>query len=254
MLSAERKALILRRIGEEGRVVASELSEVFKVSEDTIRRDLRELSSEGLLQRVHGGALAVPRAPVEPSHALREVQARGEKAAIARAAAGLFRDGQVITIDSGTTPLQVAEQIPLVVKWATVVTHSLPVLRALAGREGIELVMVGGRVQVDSLAAAGAVTVDAYRALRADVCVLGVAGLDVETGLTALNHEETQVKRAMAENANVVVAVGAAEKLGTAGPFKVVGVERVTHLVTDEGAEGKVVKELRRVGVEVVVA
>src|SRR4051812_49250227 len=112
MLSAERKRLIVESIGRDGRVVASELSRRFEVSEDTIRRDLRELAAEGLLHRVHGGALPLPKAPIPPAHDARARQAPQAKAAIAHAVAGLVRDGQIITIDGGTTPLQVAEHLP----------------------------------------------------------------------------------------------------------------------------------------------
>ena len=253
MLPAERKRLILQSIGADGRVVASELSQRFEVSEDTIRRDLRELAAEGLLHRVHGGALPLPRAPVSASHAARVGQATAAKAAIAQAAAALFRDGQVITIDSGTTPLQVAEHFPPQLS-ATVVTHSLPVLRALAGRANLELIAIGGRVLGDSLATAGPTAVDAFRALRADVCILGVAGVDVDAGLTALNYEESLVKRAIALGATQVVAVAAAEKLGTAGPFDVVPVDRLTHLVTDRAADAGVLQRFRDAGLEVITA
>ena len=266
MLSAERKRTILDVVERKGRVVAAELAERFGVSEDTVRRDLRELAADGLLHRVYGGALAppaLPKAPVLPSHAARVEQARAEKAAIADAAARLIVDGGsgnggsagplVITIDSGTTPLHVAEHLPEGAR-LTVVTHSLPVLRALAGRPGIELIAVGGRIHPESLAATGAVTVDAYRAVHADACVLGVAGVDVTAGVTALNHDEVQVKRAMAENAARVIAVAAADKLGTAGPFAVASIERVTHLVTDRAASPRVLKPFKDAGLKVVTA
>src|SRR6478735_4243521 len=109
MLSAERKQLILEEVGQDGRVVAAELSRRFNVSEDTIRRDLRELAAEGLLHRVHGGALPLPRPPVSVSYASRAGQSPEAKAAIARAAAALVRAGQVIAIDGGTTPLEVVQ-------------------------------------------------------------------------------------------------------------------------------------------------
>jgi DeoR/GlpR family transcriptional regulator of sugar metabolism len=266
MLSAERKRLILDVVGRKGRVVAAELAGRFGVSEDTVRRDLRELAAEGLLHRVYGGALAppaLPKAPVSPSHAARVEQARAEKAAIADAAARLIAGGNngggttaeplVITIDSGTTPLHVAEHLPDGAR-LMVVTHSLPVLRALAGRPGIELISIGGRVHPESLAATGAVTVDAYRAIRADACVLGVAGVDVTAGVTALNHDEAQVKRAMAEHASRVIAVAAADKLGTAGPFAVAPIERVTHLVTDRAASARALRPFKEAGLKVVTA
>lgn len=255
MLSAERKKLIVESIGRDGRVVAAELSQRFDVSEDTIRRDLRELAAEGLIHRVHGGALPipVPKAPVVESYAARAEQAPAAKAAIAQAAAQLVRPGQVIFIDGGTTPLQVAQQLPPNLR-ATVVTHSLPVLSALAGRADLELIAVGGRVMGETLVTVGPTAVDAYRAIRADVCILGVAGLDVAAGLTALNHDEAAVKRAMAEHATHVVAVAASEKLGTAGPFLVLPVERLTHLVTNKQAPERALRAFQDLGLHVITA
>ena len=245
--------MILERIGHDGRVVASELSQHFGVSEDTIRRDLRELSAEGLLHRVHGGALSLPKAPIAASHAIRAEQAPAAKAAIAKAAASLFRAGQVITIDGGTTPLEVAAHLPPGLR-VTVVTHSVPVLQLLAGRDNTELIAIGGRILADSLVGSGPVAVDAYRAMRADVCILGVAGIDIVAGLTSLNQEEALVKRAMAENAISVVAVAAGDKLGTAGPFAVVPIARITHLVTDRSAGSRLLNPFRKAGLEVITA
>jgi DeoR/GlpR family transcriptional regulator of sugar metabolism len=253
VLSAERKRLILESAGRDGRVVAAELSRRFNVSEDTIRRDLRELASEGLLHRVHGGALPLPKPPVSVSYASRAGQSPEAKAAIARAAAALVRAGQLIAIDGGTTPLEVVQHFPPDLR-ATVVTHSLPVLDALATRAGIELIAVGGRVFGEALVTVGPVAVDAYRALRPDVCFFGVAGIDVEAGVTALNQDEALVKRAMVEGAAQVVAVAAAEKLGTAGPFRVAGIDRVSHLVTDRSAPEPLLRQFAEAGLEVITA
>lgn len=253
MLSAERKRAILERTGQDGRVVASELSREFGVSEDTIRRDLRELAADGLLHRVHGGALPLPRPPVSPSYASRITQAPEAKAAIAQAAARLVRNGQVIAIDGGTTPLEVAQHLPVDLR-ATVVTHSLPVLSVLAARPGIELIAIGGNVLGEALVTVGPVAVDAYRSLRPDVCFFGVAGIDVDAGLTSLNHDEAIVKRAMVERTAHVVALAAADKLGTAAPFAIAPIARVSHLVTDRSASEDLLSPFREAGVEVVTA
>ncbi len=255
MLSAERKRLILESIGTDGRVVAAELSQRFDVSEDTIRRDLRELAAEGLVHRVHGGALPLPlpKAPVVESYAARAEQAPLEKAAIAKAAAALIHSGQIIAIDGGTTPLQVAQQFPPHLR-ATVITHSLPVLTALASHTGIELIAVGGRFMGETLVSVGPAAVDTFRSVRPDVCILGVAGVDIEAGLTALNQPEAHVKRAMAEHAGQVIAVAAAEKIGTAGPFHVLPAQRLTHLVTDKAAAAKSLRPFKEAGVQVITA
>src|SRR2546423_11662691 len=123
MLAGDGRGRILEQIGKEERVVASELSKGFGVSEDRVRRDLREMSAEGLLHRVHGGALPLPQAPIPAAYAARAEQATAAKTAIGRAAAALVRDGQVISIDGGTTPLEVAEHFAADLR-ATVGIHS----------------------------------------------------------------------------------------------------------------------------------
>src|SRR5438270_5760141 len=110
ILSEERRRIILDLVRREGKVLAMELSERFHVSQDTIRRDLRELAEAGLLQRVHGGALL--RSPTDPQYMVRRDESPAAKSAIAAAAAQLVRPGQVVMLDAGTTALQVAEQLP----------------------------------------------------------------------------------------------------------------------------------------------
>src|SRR3954470_13568583 len=110
MLNAERRAVILDSLRRDGRVVASELSSRFGVSEDTVRRDLRELAEEGLLQRVYGGA--VPRTSVPPAFSRRQTESLPAKSAIGAAAARFIQDGQVVLLDGGTTPLEVAKHLP----------------------------------------------------------------------------------------------------------------------------------------------
>src|SRR6187402_2109412 len=121
MLKEERHRNILAILRREGKVVASELSEALQISEDTVRRDLNEMDATGLLQRVHGGAL--PKAPTEVSYRSRERESNDAKAAIAIACAGLLKPDQVIVIDSGTTALRVAQELPADFR-ATVVTNS----------------------------------------------------------------------------------------------------------------------------------
>ncbi len=139
MLTAERRRSIIHTLQRDGKVLASELSRALHVSEDTIRRDLRELASAGALQRVHGGAL--PRSPATASFTERQQQVSGAKVAIARAAVGLIRQDQVIILDGGTTPLQVAQHLPSDLR-ATVITHSPPIALALAEHPLIEVILI----------------------------------------------------------------------------------------------------------------
>jgi DeoR/GlpR family transcriptional regulator of sugar metabolism len=251
MLAEERRQVILERLRGEGSVVAAELSTSLAVSPDTVRRDLRELAEAGLLQRVHGGAL--PAVVGDRSFAVRLEQAPEAKAAIARATSRLFRHGQVILLDAGTTTLEVARHLPPDLD-ARVITNSPPIAVALADHPKVEVTVVGGMLAKGAHALVGAAAVETLRSVRADVLVLGVCSVHPEIGITVLELEESYVKRTMIANAAEVVAVSAAEKLGSAGPYVVAPLEELTYLVTEDTAPAEQLDEYRAAGVEVVLA
>ena len=246
MLTVERRQYILELLRRDGKVIATELSATLNVSEDTIRRDLRELAEAGQLQRVHGGAL--PRSPAAASFAARQRQAPTAKAAIAQVAAKLIRDGQVIILDGGTTTLQVAQRLPLDLR-ATVVTNSPPIAVALADHSAVEVVVIGGRFYKHSLVAVGAAAVEALRAIRADLCMLGVCSLHPEVGISVPDLEESYVKRAMIAGAAEVVALASAEKLGTAAPYVVGPLDDLTHIVTERALSEEALAPYRKLGI-----
>jgi DeoR/GlpR family transcriptional regulator of sugar metabolism len=251
MLTEERRQLILERLRRDGKIVAGELSALLAVSQDTVRRDLRELAEAGLLRRVHGGAL--PPAVGARPYAVRRVQAPEAKATIARATARLLRSGQVILFDAGTTTLEVARHLPLELQ-ATVITNSPPVAVALADYPGIEVSMLGGNLMRDGHALVGAATVEALRSVRADVVLLGVCSLHPEIGITVMDLEESHVKRAMIANSAEIVAVSSADKLGSAASYVVAPLEELTYLVTERSAPKSQLAEYRALGIEVVFA
>ncbi len=249
MLTAERRRSIVQTLQRDGKVLASELSKSLHVSEDTIRRDLRELATAGVLQRVHGGAL--PRSPVTASFTARQQQASGAKTAIAQAAVRLIRQDQVIILDGGTTPLQVAQHLPPDLR-ATVITHSPPVVLALAEYPEIEVIMIGGKLYKHELVNVGAATVEAFRNIRADLCFLGIGSLHPEVGISTLDLEEAYVKRAMIASAAEVVALTSAEKLGTASPYIIGPLSDLTHLVTERSVPDEVLAPYRALGITIV--
>ncbi|HLX41565.1 MAG TPA: DeoR/GlpR family DNA-binding transcription regulator, partial [Ktedonobacteraceae bacterium] len=230
MLTAERRRSIIQTLQRNGKVLASELSKELNVSEDTIRRDLRELATAGVLQRVHGGAL--PHSPTTASFTVRQRLASGAKAAIAQAAIQLIRQNSVIILDGGSTPLQVAQHLPYDLR-ATVITHSPPVALALAENPDIEVIMIGGKLYKHEIVNIGAATVEAYQNIRADICFLGIRSLHPAVGISTLDLEEAYVKRAIIASAAEVVALTSAEKLGTAAPYIVGPMSDLTHLVTE---------------------
>ncbi len=248
MLTAERKTRIAEWLARDGRVIAADLSAQFGVSEDTIRRDLREMASEGLLKRVYGGA--VPRSPSVPSFAGREEQSPRAKVAIGQLAAEQLRDGQVVILDSGTTPLEVARHLPAE-RRLTVVTHSLPVASTLAAHPNVNVIMLGGRLLKESLSMVGATTIAGYAQVRADVCVLGVVSVHPELGLGVFDFEDAEVKRAIRAASAETIVVASSEKLGTAAPFIVGPIAGITRLITDASAPLSNADAYRKLGIDV---
>ncbi|WP_240340423.1 DeoR/GlpR family DNA-binding transcription regulator [Nocardioides sp. SYSU D00038] len=248
VLAAQRKDLILDLLRADGRVVAKELAARLDLSEDTIRRDLRELAAEGRVQRVHGGAL--PASPAVADFVARTAIGRGAKADVARLAASLVRPGQTVALDGGTTARELARQLPpdLV---ATVVTHSPTVAVELATHPSVEVIVVGGRLFKHSVVAAGAAAHEAIGRITADVFFLGVTGVHPTAGLTTGDADEAAVKRAWVQRSAETFVLGSGEKIGAASAFEVVPLAEVTAVLTDAEAPPRAVAELRAAGVDV---
>ncbi len=247
MLTAERKQAILAFLARDGKVVASELVTSLSVSEDTVRRDLRDLAEQGLLRRVHGGAL-VAGAPTV-SFAERLELGHERKSALAEAALPLLEGTRVIVLDGGTTALELARLLPTVYA-GTVVTNAPPVASALASHPRAGVVLVGGRLLKDQQVAVGSATVEALHAVRADVCVLGICSIRPDVGVTTLDHEEAEVKRAMVACSDQVIALATADKLRSAGPWVVARLAEVDHLVTD--GDDELTRPYTEAGIDVV--
>jgi DeoR/GlpR family transcriptional regulator of sugar metabolism len=250
MLTDERRHRILEHLQVQGRVLASDLVAEFGVSPDTVRRDLRDLDEAGMLRRVHGGAL--PRRGDTDPLPLRARRAPEAKASIARRAAQIVRDGQVVMLDGGTTTLEVARALPERLT-ATVVTNSLPIALALADHRSVEVVVVGGSLRARAGVTVGAAAVAALAAVRADVLFLGVCGLHPEIGVSVEDAEEREGKRAMIAGAAAVVGLADHDKLGTALPFVVAPLTELTTLVTD-ATDDEVLAPYRALGIEVLQA
>jgi DeoR/GlpR family transcriptional regulator of sugar metabolism len=251
MLTQERKAHILEILRRDRRVLAKELSQALNVSEDTIRRDLRELAAEGMLQRVHGGAL--PASPALADFVGRERIAPDAKIAVGRAAAGMVSEGQVVFLDGGTTAVQVARHLPQGLS-ATVVTHSPSVAIELVQHKGVNVELIGGRLFKHSVVAVGAAATAAISRVRADVYFMGVTGVHPEIGLTTGDAEEAAVKRMLCEHAAETVVLATREKLGAASPFVICSIGEIGTIVLEADAPRDLADSYRRFGISVVFA
>ena len=251
MLTTHRKQAILAALKRDGQVVAKTLSESFGVSEDTLRRDLRELAAEGLLQRVHGGAL--PASAAVGDMVQRQDIGTEAKRAIAMRAAAMILPGQVVILDGGTTCVQLARCLPPTLA-VTVVTHSPSVAVELAAHPLVDVLLIGGRLFKHSMVAVGASAVEAMAHIRADVYFMGVTGVHPTAGLSTGDLEEAYVKRALAARAAEVVVLASTEKLGAASPYVIADIDTISSIVVDRGAPEAIRRQLRARGVGIVVA
>ena len=229
MLTTQRKTLLLDRLKAEGRLVATDLALALGCSEDTIRRDLRELAATGHLLRVHGGAL-----PLSPTHQPLDHRRQIEPAAkdrLATAAAPLITAGMTVILDGGTTHLALIRHLPLTLR-ATIITHSPVIAAALEFHPQIEVILIGGRLYRHSMVATGSATHAAFARLPADLCLIGVTGLHPDRGLTTGNDEEAEIKRRMMDSAAETVTLVTPDKLGTASPWQIAPLAGLSTLVT----------------------
>lgn len=249
MLKEERQNRILEMLQENGKVVASELTEQFFVSEDTIRRDLRELTLQGRVQRVHGGAL--PHSPAAVGYTQRLKMATQTKLVMARGSLRFIRDGQTIFLDGGTTTLQVARLLPTNLR-ATIVTTSPAIAVELSRLANADVLLIGGRLNKEMQVITGAVAVDAIRGIHADLCLLGICSLDEIAGITTSDYEEARTKSAMIRSSDRVLALAGAEKLSTISPFWVGAITDLSVLITEDTIPTDLLAPYEQLGIEVV--
>lgn len=251
MLAAERRDHLLETLRRDGKVVAKTAAAELGLSEDSIRRDLRELAAEGLCQRVYGGALPVSPAVVDYAGRQRVEVAGKER--VAAAAVRLIDPGSTVILDGGTTALAVARALPPDLG-CTVVTHSPTVATALVEHPVAEVFVLGGRLFKHSAVASGAAAVEAAQRISADVFLLGVTGIHPDAGLTTGDPDEAAMKRALAGRAAETFVLGSSEKVGAASPFEVIGFDAVAGVVTDADPGSDVMARLgelvRVVGVD----
>lgn len=251
VLPEERQRLIVRRLSHDGRVVATELAKEFGTSEDTIRRDLRDLAAAGVCRRVYGGAL--PLSPAVGPIAKREQEAPERKAALARRAAGLIQKGQIVFFDAGSTNHAVARALPRDLD-VTVVTNAVSIAADLAMRQDVQVLLIGGRVDWKEGRTVGVRAMREILEIRPDLYFLGTCAIDAKSGVAVFDHEVAEMQRLLVEQSGDIAVVATTEKLGTSAPFFVVPTADVTDLVVESDAREEALAPFREAGLRIHVA
>ena len=247
MLKKERQEFILREINLHNKVLTSDICETINVSEDTIRRDLSDLSDKGDIIKVHGGALSKS---FHVSFQSNGVYSHDKKKLIAQKAVTLIKDGMFVLTTGGTTILELAKALPQHLR-ATFITGSLPAALEYIHHPSIEVILIGDRISKNSKITVGGDAINKINQIHADICFLGINAIDIKLGLTDNDWDVVQVKKAMIKASKKVVALTIAEKVNTMQKIKVADIDELDIMITELDAKEEIFDAYKEKGLQI---
>jgi len=252
MFPEERKSKILNSLNKYGKVKVCDLSQQYEVSEVTIRRDLQELEEDEMIKRVHGGAVLNGNTKFEPTFSEKIDKFYDEKESVGKLAASIIVDGDTIALDAGTTTISIARHI--IAKNITVLTNSVDVAYELAKKGDVEVIITGGTLRWETRAMVGPVADNALKNFRVDKAFIGTNGLCIINGLTTPNIIEANTKREMIKIAKQTIVVCDHTKFSTVYFAKIVDLDSVDIIITDNQIDNDILKEFEEKGVKIMKA
>ena len=252
MLPASRKEFILNTINETGVLYTSEMMKKCKVSEITIRRDLIELETKGLLIRTHGGAIKSNVTDMMFSYEHKINQNRQNKDEICRLAVTHIHEGDIIFVDCGTT-LSLISRYVTKLKSLTVITTSLPVISDLINYPNIRISLIGGEIDCERQATYGSVAEHIIGLYHADKAFIGADGISLKKGLSSFDDKEGAVTRMMMENSDEVFLLCDSSKIEKNSFVIFAPISEIDHLITDQQILPEQLKMYRSAGVDVII-
>ncbi|WP_026487261.1 DeoR/GlpR family DNA-binding transcription regulator [Caldanaerobius polysaccharolyticus] len=232
MLPIERRKKIVDLLQEKQSVVVPELSKLFNVTEETIRRDLEKLEKEGILKRTYSGAVINDNTNVDLPLIIREITNIEGKQAIGLKVAQFIEDGETLMLDSSSTVLQVAKQIKFKKKM-TVITNSEKIILELANAKDCKVISTGGELKVNSLSLVGHLAEKALKNYYVNKAIISCKGFDMEKGITESNEREAEVKKAMVQSAEEVFMLVDHTKFDKSSFVKMLDFDKVHYVFTD---------------------
>ena len=251
LFTKQRQQAIAEVIARDGQATVEALCQLFDVSPATIRRDLDELDTQGVIIRTHGGAMRIAPAMPELPVLQRNSDQVEAKRRIGKAAAALVPEGAAVFIASGTTTLEIARALTSRAN-LTVITNALNVACLLADAPGITLVICGGVLRRSELSLLGHLTDYALSELRTDIVFIGAHAVSIEHGLSADNLAEVMTDRAILDIGLQRVLVADHSKFGKFATVRVAALSAVRTVITDDGLDAGLVKQLHEHGIKVI--
>lgn len=248
----ERRARIRAMIAENGRVSVDELTAYFDVSKVTIRSDLERLERDGVIQRTHGGAMALATdvSRADPEFFERERIMLDEKMRVGEAGAALVHDGMTVLFDASTTSLQVAKRIKER-RNLTVLTNCLPLAMEIADAPGINTLILGGNVRPSSWAVIGPWVHRQLAEVNVELAFMGCKGISADAGITDVNTFLVEAKRSMVQAARRVVAVADHTKWGLTAFAAFADISSIELVISGVEAPTDEVERVRACGTRV---
>jgi DeoR/GlpR family transcriptional regulator of sugar metabolism len=253
MLAQERRQRIFKDIEASGIASVRDLALRFDVSSITIIRDLQELEQEGLIRRVHGGAISVRGASYEPPFSAREAQLSPEKQRIASKASELITDGDSIILDVGTTTLELARALKGKRNLTVLVTNLRAALE-LASQPAIQVIVIGGKLRASELSMVGHLAEQTLRTFQVDKAFIGVGGITLKHGLTEYNFDEAGTKRVMFERARQKIVLADHTKFGKVMLTQVAPLSAADLIITGSEIDESAQREMEEAGIQLLLA
>lgn len=253
MLAQQRRQHIFEEIEASGVATVRELAQRFDVSTITVVRDLQELEQEGLIRRVHGGAISVRGASYEPPYSTREARLSEEKQRIAQKAVELIEDGDSLILDVGTTTLEIARALKGKRNLTILITNLRAALE-LANQSAMQVIVAGGKLRTGELSLVGHLTEETLRSFQVDKALIGVGGITLEHGLTEFNFDEAGTKRVMLERARQKIVVADHTKFGQVMLTTVAPLHAIDLLITGNELDASFQADLTEAGITFLLA
>jgi DeoR family fructose operon transcriptional repressor len=248
MYAMERYRSIVERVRGKGRASVNDLADHLDVAPETIRRDLSYLEKQGLVQRVHGGAIPVW---LEQSVDLKNSIQQAEKLRIAKAIVSLLPENGTVILDAGTTTAQILPLIPESSR-LRIITNSPDHAVALMEKENIEIILAGGRVRKGTRSCVDQWAIDTFSGIVADIAIIATNGISLARGLTTPEPAEAAVKSAMLNAAKKKIVVADHTKFTQDHFAKFGEVKDVDLIVTDEAVDQGAIAQIETAGIKVV--
>jgi len=242
VLVAERQRKIVELVNQRLSVRVTELSKIFSVTEETIRRDLEKLEKESLLMRSHGGAVSIEEDQAETSYLEREITNAAEKKAIAIEAIKYIEPGDQIVLDASTTAWYMAKELPDMP--LTVLTNSIKVAIELSKKEQIKVISTGGILLSQSLSYVGPLAERSLGMYHVNKAFLSCKGVHLEKGLSDFNEMQALLKKQMMEIADETILMIDSSKFGTRAFSHIVSFAAIDSIITDSKMEKQTKKQL----------